>query len=111
MLIVSGCWRTASGWPIALCSSCASAMAFAVRVPGAVGCVQGDWQRFLLRPYDADVDGPGDADMFAWTASRRWVKGAPGWEASNCFLALGQYPAGWRARGENATNLQVGVGG
>ena len=73
--------------------------------------MQGDWQRFLLRPYDADVDGPGDADMFAWTASRRWVKGAPGWEASNCFLALGQYPAGWRARGENATNLQVGVGG
>ena len=73
----------------------------------AVVCsIQGDWAYFFLKPY---LTKQGPVDLFAFRSPTPWVPKAQGWETSNCFVPLGSYPAGWRARGENATNLDVRV--
>ena len=66
--------------------------------------VQGDWAAYFLQPY---VTQQSATDLFAFRSPTPWVLNAPGWETSNCFSPLKNYPKGWRARGENATNLPV----
>ncbi len=68
--------------------------------------MQGDWAHLFLEPY---LTRQATTDLFAFKSPTPWVTRGQGWETSTCFTPLNEYPAGWRARGENATNLDVSV--
>lgn len=65
---------------------------------------QGEWAKYFLQPY---ITNQPAVDLFVFRSPTPWVVNTAGWETSNCFTELRNYPAHWRARGENATNLPV----